>query len=43
VPKIFIECANMPNASDAVKVTDPQWRAAAPEGIASSITAFVLR
>jgi N-acetylmuramoyl-L-alanine amidase len=43
VPKIFIECANMRNASDALKVTDPHWRDAAAEGIAASIKAFVLR
>jgi N-acetylmuramoyl-L-alanine amidase len=43
VPKIFIECANMRNASDAVKVTDPHWREAAAHGIASAISAFVLR
>jgi N-acetylmuramoyl-L-alanine amidase len=43
VPKIFIECANMRNASDAVKVTDPHWREAAAHGIASSIAAFILR
>ena len=43
VPKIFIECANMRNASDALKVTDPHWRAAAAHGIAASIKAFVLR
>ncbi len=43
VPKIFIECANMRNASDAVKVTDPGWRDAAAHGIASSVTAFVLQ
>jgi N-acetylmuramoyl-L-alanine amidase len=43
VPKIFIECANMRNASDALKVTDPHWRDAAARGIAASITAFVLR
>ncbi len=43
VPKIFIECANMRNASDAGKVTDPHWRDAAAEGIAASIKAFVLR
>jgi N-acetylmuramoyl-L-alanine amidase len=41
VPKIFIECANMRNARDAGKVTDPHWRDAA-EGIAASIKAFVL-
>jgi len=43
VPKIFIECANMRNAADALKVTDPHWREAAAHGIASSIAAFVLR
>jgi N-acetylmuramoyl-L-alanine amidase len=43
VPKIFIECANMRNPSDALKVTDPHWRAAAAEGIAASIKAFILR
>ncbi|HUC59437.1 MAG TPA: N-acetylmuramoyl-L-alanine amidase [Streptosporangiaceae bacterium] len=42
VPKIFIECANMRNASDALKVTDPHWRDAAAEGIAYSIKAFLL-
>ena len=43
VPKIFIECANMRNASDALKVTDPHWRTAAAEGIAASIKAFILQ
>jgi len=43
VPKIFIECANMRNADDALKVTDPHWRAAAAEGIAASIKAFILQ
>lgn len=43
VPKIFIECANMRNASDAAKVTDPAWREAAAHGIARSIAAFVLQ
>ena len=43
VPKVFIECANMRNASDALKVTDPRWRAAAAHGIANSITAFILQ
>jgi N-acetylmuramoyl-L-alanine amidase len=42
VPKIFIECANMRNASDAMKVTDPHWRDAAAEGIAASVRAFIL-
>jgi N-acetylmuramoyl-L-alanine amidase len=43
VPKIFIECANMRNASDALRVTDPRWRDAAAEGIAASIRAFILQ
>ena len=43
VPKILIECANMRNATDAIKVTDPAWREAAAHGIASSVAAFVLQ
>lgn len=43
VPKVFIECANMRNASDALKVTDPQWREAAAHGIANSVAAFILQ
>jgi N-acetylmuramoyl-L-alanine amidase len=43
VPKIFIECANMRNASDALKVTSTHWRTAAAEGIAASIKAFILQ
>jgi len=43
VPKVFIECANMRNAADAVKVTDPHWREAAAHGIANSIAAFILQ
>ncbi len=41
VPKVFIECANMRNAADAARVTDPRWRHAAAQGIAESIAAFV--
>jgi N-acetylmuramoyl-L-alanine amidase len=41
VPKVFIECANMRNATDAAKVTDARWRQAAAQGIADSIAAFV--
>jgi len=43
VPKIFIECANMRNAADAAKVTDPAWREAAAHGISRSVAAFVLQ
>jgi len=41
VPKVFIECANMRNAQDAVKVTSPAWRQLAARGIAESISAFL--
>jgi N-acetylmuramoyl-L-alanine amidase len=41
VPKVFIECANMRNAGDALKVTNPRWRQAAAQGIADSLAAFV--
>jgi len=41
VPKVFIECANMRNAQDAVKVTSPRWRQLAAQGIADSIQAFL--
>jgi len=43
VPKVFIECANMRNSGDAVKVTDPHWREAAAHGIANSVAAFILQ
>jgi len=41
VPKIFIECANMRNASDAAKVTSAGWRQSAARGIAEGITRFL--
>jgi N-acetylmuramoyl-L-alanine amidase len=41
VPKVFVECANMRNSGDAVKVTDVHWRHAAARGIADSIAAFL--
>jgi N-acetylmuramoyl-L-alanine amidase len=41
VPKVFIECANMRNARDAVKVTSPRWRQLAAQSIADSISAFL--
>jgi N-acetylmuramoyl-L-alanine amidase len=42
VPKVFIECANMRNAADAVKLSDVRWRQAAARGIAQSIAAFII-
>jgi N-acetylmuramoyl-L-alanine amidase len=41
VPKVFIECANMRNAVDAARVTDPSWRAAAAQGVADGIALFL--
>ncbi|MFB6894353.1 N-acetylmuramoyl-L-alanine amidase [Kitasatospora sp. NPDC056327] len=41
VPKVFIECGNMRNAVDARRMTDPQWRQQAAQGIADALTAFL--
>ncbi|WP_346012021.1 N-acetylmuramoyl-L-alanine amidase [Streptomyces sp. SID3343] len=40
-PKVFIECANMRNSSDAALMTDPAWRERAASGIAAGITAYL--
>ncbi|WP_439676854.1 N-acetylmuramoyl-L-alanine amidase [Embleya sp. MST-111070] len=42
-PKVFIECGNMRNASDAAQFTDPNWRERAASGIATGITAYLLK
>jgi N-acetylmuramoyl-L-alanine amidase len=42
VPKVFIECANMRNATDAALVTSPRWQALAARAIAAGLTAFLL-
>lgn len=41
VPKVFIECGNMRNATDARRMTDPAWRQRAAQGIAEALTSFV--
>jgi N-acetylmuramoyl-L-alanine amidase len=41
VPKVFIECANMRNAEDAQRLTDPTWREKAAEGIVAGITRYL--
>ncbi|MFJ8627191.1 N-acetylmuramoyl-L-alanine amidase [Kitasatospora sp. NPDC093550] len=41
VPKVFIECGNMRNSTDAKHMTDPQWRQQAAQGIADALTAFL--
>ncbi|HMH39151.1 MAG TPA: N-acetylmuramoyl-L-alanine amidase [Streptosporangiaceae bacterium] len=43
VPKVFIECANMRNATDAALVTSPRWQATAARAIAAGLTAFLTR
>ncbi|MET8627518.1 N-acetylmuramoyl-L-alanine amidase [Kitasatospora sp. NPDC004669] len=41
VPKVFIECGNMRNSVDARRMTDPQWRQQAAQGIADALAAFL--
>ncbi|MFE9427929.1 N-acetylmuramoyl-L-alanine amidase [Kitasatospora sp. NPDC006697] len=41
VPKVFIETGNMRNSGDAQRMTDPQWRQRAAQGIADAFTAFL--
>ncbi|WP_241002804.1 N-acetylmuramoyl-L-alanine amidase [Streptomyces sp. CB01881] len=41
VPKVFIECGNMRNSVDARRMTDPQWRQQAAQGIADALTTFL--
>ncbi|MGH9072326.1 MAG: N-acetylmuramoyl-L-alanine amidase family protein, partial [Acidimicrobiales bacterium] len=41
VPKVFIECANMRNATDASLLQQPTWQSQAAQGIAQGITRFL--
>ena len=41
VPALFIECANMRNATDAADVSSAAWRQQAAQGIVDGILAFV--
>jgi N-acetylmuramoyl-L-alanine amidase len=43
VPKVFIECANMRNATDAALVTSLRWQVTAARAIAAGLTAFLTR
>jgi len=43
VPKVFIECANMRNATDAALITSPAWQAKAARAIAAGLTRFLTR
>jgi N-acetylmuramoyl-L-alanine amidase len=41
VPKVFVECANMRNATDAALVTSAAWQAAAARAIAAGLGSFL--
>jgi N-acetylmuramoyl-L-alanine amidase len=41
VPKVFIECGNMRNATDAAKLTNPAFRARIAAALAAGFTAFL--
>ncbi|KUO13521.1 N-acetylmuramoyl-L-alanine amidase [Streptomyces sp. DSM 15324] len=41
VPKVFIECGNMRDSSDAALLTSAAWRQKAAQGIAEGIAAFL--
>ncbi|WP_340385453.1 N-acetylmuramoyl-L-alanine amidase [Streptomyces sp. SS7] len=41
VPKVFIECGNMRDSSDAALLTSGAWRQKAAQGIAEGISAFL--
>ncbi|MEV7418473.1 N-acetylmuramoyl-L-alanine amidase [Streptomyces sp. NPDC089919] len=40
-PKVFIECGNMRDATDAALLTSPAWRQKAAQGIADGIRGFL--
>jgi N-acetylmuramoyl-L-alanine amidase len=41
VPKVFVECANMRNVTDAALVTTTPWQLRAAQAIAAGITTFL--
>ncbi len=43
VPKVFIECGNMPNAADAARLTSPRFRERIAVALAAGFTAFLNR
>jgi N-acetylmuramoyl-L-alanine amidase len=42
VPKVFIECANLRNATDAAHVQDSAWRQRAADGIAAGLMRYLM-
>lgn len=43
VPKVFIECGNMRNTTDAHALTSAAWRQLAAKGIAEGISAYLVK
>jgi N-acetylmuramoyl-L-alanine amidase len=41
VPKVFIECGNMRNPTDARRLSSPAWRGRAAAALASGLTAYL--
>ena len=41
VPKVFIECGNMRNATDAEEMTSGSWRQLAAQGVVKGITTYL--
>ncbi|SDK02109.1 N-acetylmuramoyl-L-alanine amidase [Streptomyces indicus] len=41
VPKVFVECGNMRDATDAALLTSPSWRQKAAKGIADGVSGFL--
>jgi len=41
VPKVFIECGNMQNPTDAALLVDPTWQQLAAAALAGGLTAFL--
>jgi N-acetylmuramoyl-L-alanine amidase len=41
VPKVFIECGNMRNATDAALLVDPRWQRSAAAAIAAGMVAYL--
>ncbi|MEU6475483.1 N-acetylmuramoyl-L-alanine amidase [Streptomyces sp. NPDC047017] len=41
VPKVFIECGNMRNSTDAARLTSADWRQQAAQGMSEGIVSFL--
>ncbi|HWG61991.1 MAG TPA: N-acetylmuramoyl-L-alanine amidase [Streptosporangiaceae bacterium] len=41
VPKVFIECANMPNSADAARLTNPAFRQQVAVALSAGLSAFL--